>query len=132
MSHRRRRSRRDDETTSLEPSFDDPHAHALGLSRKDAQLCAQALDALSLALARTLDDALDGAWICDVTPSPHVGHLRVVVVAAPGADLGEVARALESRSGALRSEVAGAIHRKKTPTLSFAVLPTPVGTDDVR
>lgn len=88
--------------------------------RKDAQLCGQVREALGWALADG-DGSLSGAWIVEVLPDPHVGQLRVIVEVEPGE--AEAARdELDRRAGALRYEVANAIHRKKTPTLTFVVV----------
>lgn len=94
--------------------------------RKDAQLCAQVREALSLALDEL---ALGDVWVREVVPSPDAGHLSVVVVAR-GDELAEVARAIDQRAGHLRNEVAQAIHRKRTPQLAFVVLPDDVIHDE--
>ncbi|MDH5492844.1 MAG: hypothetical protein OEY14_12900 [Myxococcales bacterium] len=87
-------------------------------------------EALSFALAESADEALWSLWIVEVVPAPHLGRLRVIVE-APGLGNGEAIEAalerhqeaLEAAKGRLRAEVADAIHRKKTPTLSFELRP---------
>lgn len=91
--------------------------------RKDAQLCAQVRDALDLALGSMTDGDLAQVWVSEVEPAPHVGHLRVVVEVSGEVDLGVVSEKLAALEGTLRFEVANAIHRKKTPSLTFVVLP---------
>lgn len=78
--------------------------------------------ALSLALASSADPRLDDALLLDVRVSPGAGPL-VVLVSAPPASLASVEAALEAAHGHLRSEVAQAIHRKRAPDLTFAVVP---------
>lgn len=91
--------------------------------RKDAQLCAQIADALSLALAESSDPALYGLWVMEVESAPHGGHVRVLLQAQRGDALDEVQAKVEARHGYLRQQVGEAIHRKKVPSLSFVVLP---------
>lgn len=76
-----------------------------------------------MALASAADEELEDLWVAEVAPAPHVGHLRVEVRAPAGADLARISTKLEEHSGQLRYEAAGAIHRKKVPSLTFVVLP---------
>lgn len=79
-------------------------------------------EALSFALASSSDPRLDDASLLDVRISPGAGPL-VVLVSAPAASIGDVESALDAAHGRFRSEVAQAIHRKRAPDLSFAVVP---------
>ncbi|MBN1491536.1 MAG: ribosome-binding factor A [Phycisphaerae bacterium] len=94
--------------------------------RKAMQLCRQVLHALSLALASEChDDLLLDVDVMAVEPAPDATHLRVIVNAsrlAGQAGLDKILQRLERRQGRLRHEVAAAITRKKTPTLSFEVV----------
>lgn len=90
--------------------------------RKERQLSAQAKTAISLTLeGECLDDALAEVFVDDVVFGN--GQLVVILRARPGTDLQAVRRCLEAVKGTLRSAVAAAIHRKRTPTLGFVVLP---------
>lgn len=86
---------------------------------KDAQLCAEVRETLSLALAE--DDRLEALVLLDVIPAPDATRLLVVIEV--DGDVEEARALLERTSGWLRSEVAAAIHRKKAPTLTFDVRP---------
>jgi ribosome-binding factor A len=88
--------------------------------RKTRQLCREVRDALSIALGELADDALAGVWVAEVV-SDDASHLRVIVVAGPGADVDRVHEALQRASARLRGEVAQAIARKRTPLLGFEV-----------
>lgn len=98
---------------------------------KARQLCRQVQRALNLALGdRGTSTSLDDLFVDDVTPAPDSGHLLVHVVIPAGRSVGEVLATLRVETPRLRSEVAGAVHRKRAPELSF--VPTvPIGGDDV-
>ncbi|MGK3963227.1 ribosome-binding factor A [Sorangium sp. So ce118] len=91
--------------------------------RKERQLCRQVQEAVSDALAALQDDVLQGVWVMDVEPAPDASRLAVVVQVGPGTPPAEVAARLEKVAGYVRAEVAGAITRKRAPTLAFQVLP---------
>lgn len=93
--------------------------------RKDAQLCEQVREAISLALAESADPVLAGASAISVDPAPNVTHLRVTIVAPPGADPRSLEDRIDEQSTRLRAEVAAAIHRKKVPSLSFVAVAWP-------
>ncbi len=88
--------------------------------RKDLQLCAQVRDAVEIVLMEAEDDALDGAWVREVVPNPDSKHVLVVIEAA---DPAAASAAAASLRGVMRREVAGSIHRKRTPELSLQVVP---------
>jgi ribosome-binding factor A len=91
--------------------------------RKALQLCGQVRDVLHAALAGCGDGVLQAVAVVGVEPAPHTGRLRVTVaVPADGAvTRDEAAAHLGRAAGLLRSEVAGAIRRRKAPELVFAV-----------
>ena len=113
-----------------------------GSASRDAQLCRQVAEALSLALMEASSveddgadgddeaDALDGLYIAEVVPWPSTSRLLVRVGGLPRDRAPSTALArLEVLRGVFRSEVAQAIHRKTTPELAFEVLPPgPDGT----
>jgi ribosome-binding factor A len=93
------------------------------LERKERQLCRQVQEAVSEALAAIEDDVLLDVWVTNVEPAPDAGRLAVIVQAGRGASPEEVFARLEKVAGHLRAEVAGAISRKRVPTLTYRVLP---------
>jgi ribosome-binding factor A len=120
MSSRNRNRRRGspDEELFFGASPDARH------QRKDAQLCEQVAEALGFALGEDRDDDVASLQVVTVEPAPHVGHLAVLVApAGETKDLAALLAKLEARSGLLRHEVAGAITRKRAPTLSFVIVP---------
>jgi ribosome-binding factor A len=108
-------------TEAVANNLDDGHeAH---LDPKALRLCRQVREQLDLALAELGDPALDGTYVHDVAYVGGTHTIRVDVTAPRGADPTAIAARLEVVRGRLRSEIAAAIHRKRTPMLSFAVLP---------
>jgi ribosome-binding factor A len=105
------------------PSFP-PQPGTSRAERKLAQLCRQVHERIDLVLAGELRDPnLDGLWVVDVSPEPGGTALLVTLVAPDEADLGAVEASLDAVRGLLRSEVAAAINRKRTPHLRLAVIP---------
>jgi ribosome-binding factor A len=98
--------------------------------RKQRQLCRQVQEAVGQALAALDDSILQIAWVMDVEPAPDASRLAVFVRAPAGAPRDEVLSRLEKIAGYLRSEVAGAITRKRAPTLTFRVLPAEEEAED--
>ncbi len=92
-------------------------------ARKERQLCRQVQEALGYALPGLEDDLLQDLWVMDVEPAPDAARLCAVVQAPRGADVDAVRERLLHAAGLLRTEVAQAISRKRTPTLTFRVLP---------
>ncbi len=95
-------------------------------NRKAAQLCAQVRRALEYGLSEALSDSTLDAYVMDVVPAPNTSHLLVLVqpaVSMDDAGLRTLQEAIISCSGKLRTMVAESIHRRKTPTLSFQVVP---------
>lgn len=121
--HRSRLRRTD--APSLETTYfeKDDSGHRPHEDKKTQQLCRQVHRRLDLAIAELEDPVFHALWIHSVTP--HAGGRTLVVhvvVAAPD-KIREVCGHLETARSHLRSEVASAIHRKRTPQLQFVVLP---------
>jgi len=97
--------------------------------RKLDQLSRQVEERLALVLGGEVDDPhVSALTLLGVEPEPGSGHLVVVLALPVGAGAGEaqiVMRRLEALRSYLRSEIAGAIHRKRTPNLVFRVVPAP-------
>jgi ribosome-binding factor A len=94
--------------------------------RKAAQLCAQVRRALDFGLSEALSDSSVDAYVLDVVPAPNTSHLLVLVQPMQAVDsegVRELEDELARHAGLLRTTVAESIHRRKTPTLSFQVVP---------
>ncbi len=90
------------------------------------QLCRQAHEQLDLSVSELGDAALAGAWVAGVRAAAR-GRTLVVEVSVPAiADVMPAYAALDRASAYLREELSMAIHRKRTPYLSFVVLPSVV------
>jgi ribosome-binding factor A len=103
-----------------EPRGDGTH------DRKAAQLCAQVRRALDYGLSEALSESSTDAYVVDVVPAPNTSHLLVLVQPAAAIDadgIRELEETLVRHAGQLRTSVAESIHRRKTPTLSFRVVP---------
>jgi ribosome-binding factor A len=94
--------------------------------RKSKQLCRQVQKTLDLIFSgETRDELLGDLRIVSVTSSQDSSALLVTVVAdvpLERFDRTQIEARLAKMSGRLRSEVAGAITRKRTPLLVFHVL----------
>jgi len=94
--------------------------------RKAKQLCRQVQKTLDLVLSGEIrDEALNGLKIASIIPGADFSRLVVTVVAdVPAAELdrADIERRLATVEGQLRSAVAQAITRKKTPLLVFQIL----------
>lgn len=91
--------------------------------RKSLQLCHQVADTLNLVLSGECnDDVLRNLHVARVVPAPDASQLLVIVAPAwrgEAMQSAEVLDRLAAHSGRLRSEVAGAITRRKAPRLTF-------------
>ncbi|MCK5663347.1 MAG: hypothetical protein KAI17_07665 [Thiotrichaceae bacterium] len=88
--------------------------------RKTYQVCKQAEKTLNLVLAG--EPALRELMVCAVKPNPDSTHLLVIVAANSNfvhLDENDVLKALKQAGGRLRSALATALNRKRTPLLSF-------------
>ncbi len=94
--------------------------------RKARQLCRQVQKTLDLVLSGEIrDESLSGLKIVSITPGADSSRLVVTVVAdLPAAELDhtDIERRLTGIEGQLRTAIAQAITRKKTPLLTFQVL----------
>ncbi len=94
--------------------------------RKASQLCAQVRRALDYGISEALSDSSSDAYVMDVVPAPNTSHLLVLVQPTVTLDeqgLRSLQEELMRHAGQLRTTVAEFIHRRKTPTLSFQVVP---------
>ncbi len=85
--------------------------------RKALQLCRQVQRELTFVLGDSPDDVLRGLLVESVDPAPTASRLLVSVSSQEPTQV--VLVALQRASGLLRSEIAGAIHRKRVPELLF-------------
>jgi ribosome-binding factor A len=104
----------DSDGSSTPPGADD---------RKLKQLVREAYRVLSQAVGELVDRRLASAFVVEVRPAPDGSRLAVCVSAGSGADPADVLAALDAARGVLRAELASAIARKRTPELSFEVVP---------
>jgi len=108
------------------------HAHGRsgeGLDRKLLQLCRQVAETLDEVLAECGDGVLQALRVLDVEPAPDASRLLVTVAADTTPDEAldpcRVHEHLVRASGHLRSEVAGAITRKRAPMLVYRLAANP-------
>lgn len=97
--------------------------------RKTLQLCRQVAETIDGVLASSDDDLIRDLQVLSVEPAPDASRLLVTVrPIAPGADYAviPVLGRLTEFAGEIRSEVAGAITRRKCPNLAFQVTLDPL------
>jgi ribosome-binding factor A len=94
--------------------------HGKPPGRKAHQLCGQVQQALLVILPGLADEVLRDLTVVSVEPAPHSGRLLVTVAGPAPADATD--RHLRLAAGLLRSEVAGAVHRRKAPELVFQIV----------
>jgi len=95
-------------------------------SHHQERLCLQVAEIISLSLGDSADSRLHDVLVESVVPTPDGARLLVLVKPTGEAtpeQLDELYVALEGARGWLRAQVAGEIHRKRTPDLQFRVLP---------
>lgn len=101
-------------------------ATAPRLDRKALQLCRQIERELSLILSGELnDDRVRDLLIVSVSPFPNINLLLVTLQAAEVCSQEELLKldaVLATHKATIRSEVAAAICRRKTPDLCFRVI----------
>ncbi len=91
-------------------------------NHKALQLCAQVAKTLSAVLAGECgDDVLRELAVESVVPASNSSQLLVTL--SSRIDSGTALQHLRRAEGRLRTEVAAAIHRRRTPRLSFCVVP---------
>jgi ribosome-binding factor A len=91
-------------------------------NRKALQLCGQIARTLSLVLWECGDDVLRELIVERVQPAPTSARLLVTLSSPRNADEELAMQHVERAAGLLRREVAAAIHRRKTPELTFRVV----------
>ena len=92
-------------------------SNARVVDRKVRQLCGAVSRAVGISLGESTDPLLHACWVESVEPFPDAGTLRVMVQTLDGVDVDALLRALRSATPWLRSEVAVAIQRRRTPRL---------------
>jgi ribosome-binding factor A len=105
-------------------------------NRKALQLCQQIAQTLGQVIGwESGDELLAGLTVLSAEPAPDSRRVLVTVCAPPaGGDpdrrdaSNEILERLARAAGRLRTEVAGAIHRKRVPELVFRV----VGPEEVQ
>ena len=105
----------------LDPRLEPRHPAGRVTNRKALQLCRQVERALSLALE---GDVLRDLTVQSVVPAPDSSRL-LVALCYHGTDQAaseEVHAAVRANHAKLRGEVAAAIHRRKTPELTFVIV----------
>jgi len=91
-------------------------------ARKAWQLCRQVAETLAFVFADQPDEVIRDLLVVSVEPAPNTSRLLVTVHSPTDLDgphPDEILDRLARASGRLRTEVAAAITRKKSPTLSF-------------
>ncbi len=97
------------------------------IDRKSLQLCRQIERTLHQALGDAADDTLRDLSVESVLPAPTARRLLVIVSPlAGGITQDEAIQRLQQASGYLRSCVASAINRRRTPELEFCFMPETV------
>ncbi|MBY0528124.1 MAG: hypothetical protein K2R98_32305 [Gemmataceae bacterium] len=91
-------------------------------NRKALQLCAQVAEALNGIFGECADDLLRELTVVSVAPAPSSAYLLVTLAVAGEVDPLQVLERVERAGGLLRSQIAAAIHRKRTPLLTYRVV----------
>ena len=111
----------------IRPVFDSHPAGSEKPDYKTAALCKQVRRAVALALSGACaDPELQSLIVEEVLPAPNAGRLLVRLIAphAHGHEaIIDLLQRLERVRGILRAHVAETIARKRTPELTFDVLP---------
>ncbi len=97
------------------------------IDRKAAQLCAQIRRSLDYVIPEVLSETKFDAMVLDVEPATNTSHLLVILQAIGQLDASEIRELdfeIAQRAGSIRTAVAQSIYRRKTPTLSFRIVPS--------
>ncbi len=105
-----------------DPRYDRPEESAKVPNRKALLLCGQVQETLTDVLAGCADDVLRDLLVESVVPCTTSVRLLVTVRKPADVDAETINAHLEGARGLLRSEVASAIHRRKTPDLLFRII----------
>lgn len=93
---------------------------------KTRQLCRQVEQTLSYVFSDCADERLLGLSVLKVQPAPGAAQLLVTLHSdSPGECVAEILQRLVRLEGRLRSEIAAAISRKRTPRLRFQIVQPP-------
>lgn len=95
------------------------------LDRKALQLCSQVRYALEYAINAVMQGEY-GLTVLDVVPAPNTSHLLVLVQSLEEMSFDKsmlLESELNAHVHALRAAVSESIHRRKTPGLSFQIVP---------
>jgi ribosome-binding factor A len=109
----------------IDPRKDDLKRSDKAPNRKALQLCSQVERTLNLVLVDSGEECLRDLLVAAVDPAPDSTRLLVTLcpaLSAEAGDPGQVMAALHRAQRLLRREVAAAIHRKKTPELTFRLI----------
>ena len=123
-NRRRHGAHADGKGTDPSTFFGDEHNDSRR-ERKVQQLCREVERTLSCAIAACGDERLRNLIVISVDPAPDGS--RLLVTLCPGlrtldVDLGTLLERLLDMRGFLRSEIAAAIQRKRTPELTFQIV----------
>jgi ribosome-binding factor A len=94
-------------------------------NHKALQLCSQVQRTLEYCVNEVLTNE-HAVRVAEVLPAPNTGHLLVIVEPLESVaieNLPTIVTELNTHAGRLRTEIAHAINRKKTPSLSFTIRP---------
>lgn len=96
---------------------------------KTLQLCHQVAVTLDEVLAECGDSMLQGLRVLNVQPAPDASRLAVTLAVdgEPVEAFPTIEERLAKASGHLRAEIAGAITRKRTPSLVYMLAPGETG-----
>jgi len=110
----------------LDPRFDGQGQGGPVANRKALQLCGQVAETLAGVLAGECnDDLLRDLQVASVVPAPSSARMLVTVYPLTLGDtvpVEQLYQRLEMAGSVLRSAVAAAIHRRRTPELTFRVV----------
>ena len=104
----------------IDPRLIRPDLTGRTIRRNTLQLCRQVARTLGEALAGCADEVLQNLHVVGVVPAAGGGRLLVTLATSRPDDRTE--RHLARAYGLLRSEVAAAINRRRTPELVFRVV----------
>lgn len=96
--------------------------------RKATQLASQIEECLRELVEReSRDESLQELSVLGVHVLPGASHVAVALGVPRGGELASIRAKLERARGWLRTEIAGAIHRRRTPELVFELIEQSAG-----
>ncbi|BBM84875.1 hypothetical protein [Candidatus Uabimicrobium amorphum] len=99
----------------------DKNSRRKRIHRKNKQLCSQVVQAINLAFAEIDGELVSSLYAKQAIPAPNTSRLLVTIVTNGSNSIEAVQRELARFSGRLRYEISTVIHRKKVPSLAFAI-----------